>query len=131
MDSRYKFHSHAEVVRAARTLPELKSMARRDFVHWLQDNEKIYVAFRHFALAAVAKKRSRFSAYMIRERVRWYTNIEYGGRFKISNNVTPYVSRLLALDVPILDKIFAKKEINIEDFGPYTGDFFDHGRAEL
>lgn len=121
----YKFRTHSEAVTAARTLPELKSMKRADFVHWLEDNPKIYQAFRAFALDAVAKKRERFSAYMIRERVRWYTNIEYGGRFKISNNLTPYIARLLALDVPILDKVFAKKNIDIEEFGPYTGDLFD------
>jgi hypothetical protein len=122
-DARYRFHSHAQAVTAARTLPELKSMPRADFVNWLADNPKMYRAFRAFALDAVAKKRTRFSAYMIRERVRWYTNIEYGGRFKISNNVTPYIARLLALDVPILDKVFAKKEIDLEDFGPYTEPF--------
>jgi len=121
----FNFHRHSDVVAAARTLPELKSMRRADFIHWVEDNEEMYVAFRAFALDAVAKKRTRFSAYMIRERVRWYTNIEYGGRFKLSNNLTPYISRLLALDVPILDKIFAKKNIDIEEFGPYTTDLFD------
>ncbi len=113
------FNHHGQVVEAAKTLPELKSMPRAEFVAWLYDNEKIYCAFRKFAIAAINERRTRFSAYMIRERVRWYTNIEYGGEFKISNNVTPYMSRLLALDIPILDKIFARKEIDLSEFPEY------------
>jgi len=119
----YKFQTHGERVRAARGLPQLKSMPRADFINWLRDNEPMYLEFRRFALDAVAKRRTRFSAYMIRERVRWYTNVEYGGKFKISNNTTPYLSRLLALDIPILEKIFAKKDIDYDDFGPYTEPF--------
>ena len=94
-------------------------------MQWVYDNEKIYKAFRGFALEAIAKKRTRFSAYMIRERVRWYTNIEYGGEFKISNNVTPYMSRLLVLDIPILGKIFARKEIDLSEFPDF------HVQSEL
>lgn len=109
----YNFQTHEQAVRAASQLPELKSMTRREFIDWLKDNEEIYLAFRHFALEALRHHRTRFSAYMIRERVRWYTNIEYGGRFKISNNVTPYMSRLLALDIPILEQVFAKKDIDV------------------
>lgn len=115
------FASFREVVAAAKTLPELKSMPRDDFVDWLKDNEKIYRAFRKYALDAIKQRRQRFSAYMIRERVRWYTNIEYGGEFKISNNVTPYMSRLLAKDMPVLEKIFARKDVDDDDFEPYQG----------
>ena len=113
------FNHHGQVVEAAKTLPELKSMPRAEFVQWIYDNEKIYSAFRQFAIEAINKRRTRFSAYMIRERVRWYTDIEYGGKFKISNNVTPYMSRLLALDIPILDKIFARKEIDLSELPDY------------
>lgn len=98
-------------------------MPKDQFVGWLADNEQIYLAFRHFALEAVRHRRPRFSCYMIRERVRWYTNIQYGGQFKISNNVTPYMSRLLAMDIPILDKIFSKKDIDDSDWVPYQSLF--------
>ena len=110
------------VLQLAESLPELKSMTRRDFINWLKENPKIYFAFRHFAMEAIKQKRSRFSCYMIRERVRWYTNIEWGGEFKISNNVTPYMNRLLPMDIPILDKIFSKKEVDYTDFRPYQND---------
>lgn len=124
-----KFQTHEQRISAARSLPELKSMTRSEFIGWLADNEKIYLAFRAFALQAIAKERTRFSAYMIRERVRWYTNIEYGGKFKISNNVTPYLSRLLAMDMPILEQIFARKEIDLKDFKQYTKDLFEPGHT--
>lgn len=113
------FYTHDMVVDAARTLPELKSMPLDEFVGWIEDNEEIYQNFRGYALAAIKKGRKRFSCYMIRERVRWYTNIEYGGEFKISNNITPYMSRLLALDIPILEDIFARKDIDESRFDGY------------
>lgn len=111
------FKTHEEVVAAARTLTELKSMPKSGFITWLESNPDIYNAFRKFALEAIAQRRRSFSAYMIRERVRWYTNIEYSGEFKISNNVTPYMSRLLVLDMPILGKIFAKQDVDFAGYG--------------
>ena len=113
------FTNHSQVVAAAKTLPELKSMPRDQFVVWVAANEKIYRAFRKFAMEAISSGRKRFSCYMIRERVRWYTTIEYKGTFKISNNVTPYMSRLLALDLPILDKIFARQDVEPSDYEQY------------
>jgi hypothetical protein len=119
------FHTHDEVVEAAKTLPEMKSMTLAQFIGWIGNNEEIYKAFRRFAVEAVTQRRTRFSVYMIRERVRWYTNIETKGQFKISNNVTPYMSRLLAKDIPILDKIFAKKEVEKADWDKFsTQDMF-------
>ena len=72
---------------------------------------------RHFAMEALRHGRNRFSAYMIRERVRWYTNIEYGGDFKISNNVTPYIGRVLAKDIPRLASIFSFKDVECYPMG--------------
>lgn len=107
----YPSYDWQRVLRLAEDLPEMKSMPKQDFIYWLKDNQKIYSHFRGFALAAIKAKRKRFSCYMIRERVRWYTNVEYGGEFKISNNLTPYLSRLLSADIPVLDKIFARKDV--------------------
>ena len=111
------FKTHKEVVAAAHTLTELKSMPKNEFIKWLEKNPSIYNAFRKFALEAIAQRRKRFSAYMIRERVRWYTNVEYSGEFKVSNNVTPYMSRLLALDMPVLRRIFSKQEVDFDGYG--------------
>lgn len=110
-------HDHQRIMRMARVLPELKSMPRDDFVAWLEYNPRMYAAFRHFAMEALNKHRTRFSCYMIRERVRWYTNIEYGGEFKISNNVTPYMARLLAKDIPQLASIFSFKDVDCYPMG--------------
>ena len=105
--------SHQELVKLARYLPELKSMPKKDFIRWLADNETIYSYFESFAAEAMRSGRKRFSAYMIRERVRWYTNIEYAGDFKISNNLTPYIARLLAVQYPVLKDIFSFKDVDL------------------
>ena len=117
--SAMNFNTHEQVVEAARTLPQLKSMPREDFVSWLADNPEMYRAFRGYAIAAIQKGRTKFSCYMIRERVRWYTQVEWGGEFKISNNVTPYMSRLLARDIPVLDGIFNRLDVDMEEFMDY------------
>ena len=88
----------------------MQSMTRSKFIDWLTDNEKIYGYFRRYAREAINSNRKRFSAYMIRERVRWYVNVEYSGAFKISNNLTPWIARLLAEEMPELRNIFSFKE---------------------
>lgn len=105
---------------ARRELKTLKSMPKEQFLDWLEDNEQIYLAFRRFALEALRKGRTRFSVYMIRERVRWYTTIEWGGQFKISNNVTPYIARVLVLELPILDKIFRRQAVDQEELDRFV-----------
>ena len=90
----------ALVNRAQRELPELDSMPKWQFLDWLLDNEELYGHFKRFADDARERGRRRFSVYMIRERVRWYVNVESrgAGEFKISNNLTPYIARTLILD---------------------------------
>ena len=102
--SGYKRMSHKRLIKKARKLPEMTSMPKAAFVKWLKKNKRMYGFFRKFAYQALEKKRPRFSAYMIRERVRWYVNIEYDGHFKISNNLTPYIARLLIVEYPELDE---------------------------
>ena len=91
-------------------LPELKSALKCKYLDWLEDNEEMYSHFKRFAQEALDRNRPRFSAYMIRERVRWYVNIEYKGEYKISNNWTPYLARTLIIDLPALDDIFTTKD---------------------
>lgn len=95
---------------AEKMLPELESMPKAEFMAWLRENKAMYGHWRAFAQAALRKGRTRFSAYMIRERVRWYVNVDYGGEYKISNNVTPYMARVLALDLPQLQEVFSFKQ---------------------
>lgn len=101
----------ALVNRCARSLPELGSMPKEDYLDWLLDNEEIYNHFRRFALDALNRGRRKFSVYMIRERVRWYVNVESRGpgEFKISNNLTPYIARTLVLDDDRFYRIFNTK----------------------
>lgn len=100
-----------ELLELAKTLDyDIKSMPLSEFLMWLHANEEIYNYFRKYAREAIASGRQRFSAYMIRERVRWYVNVEYAGAFKISNNLTPWIARLLAEEMPELKKIFRFKE---------------------
>jgi hypothetical protein len=97
-------------------LPELSSMPKADYIKWLSDNFKMYSHFKYFAQEALQNGRKRFSAYMIRERVRWHVNVEYDGEFKISNNLTPYIARTLILDIPALkDVLLARGELFLED----------------
>lgn len=117
-DQRQKYFSylanswaHKYRVARARQLPELRSCSRDKFVEWLDDNPKIYEAFHRFAIDALAKGRKRFSAYMIRERVRWYVNVDFEGEFKICNNFTPYIARLLAEELPELAEVFEIHEV--------------------
>ena len=91
-----------DLMQKAKTLPNLRSMPKKEFILWLANNYPIYQAFHRFAMEALNSGRTRFSAYMIRERVRWETTIEWRGEFKITNNATPYLARLLILDIPAL-----------------------------
>lgn len=100
------------VQRAKAELPELKSMPKDEFIEWLAASEDMYNAWRYYAEQVVSKNRRRFSAYMIRERVRWYVYVESGidnDEYKISNNVTPYMARVLAMDLPQLKDVFLIK----------------------
>lgn len=97
--------------RCERELPELDSMPRTDYLHWLIQNEELYGHFMRFARDALRRNRRRFSVYMIRERVRWYVNVESNGpgEFKISNNLTPYIARTLILDDERFENVFTIK----------------------
>lgn len=114
------YRNYDWLVHEASLLPELKSMPKADFVSWLTDNYELYEYFSKYAEEAINRGRKRFSAYMIRERVRWYTNVEYDGDYKISNNLTPYIARLLIVEYPVLAEIFSCKntpeEGNLELF---------------
>ncbi len=98
-----------QLLNASRFLPELKSMTTAAFRSWLVENKSIYGYFRKFAIEAVNANRKRFSIYTVRERVRWYTTVEWKGEFKVSNNVTPYVARLLLMEFPIMEDMLSIK----------------------
>ena len=90
----------------------LKAKHKESFLKWLPDNIHIVDAFGKYALQLREKgNRDYYSAYAIRERLRWDSMIsEVGTDYKISNNVTPFVARLLMRMDGRLIGIFRVKE---------------------
>jgi len=75
----------------------LKKRQTREFLAWLPDNMHIVNAFGKAALYLKQRvHREYYSAYCIREKIRWDSMLsEIGTEYKISNNMTPFVSRLI------------------------------------
>jgi hypothetical protein len=69
---------------------------------WLnhKENPQTYDLFKKFALDALRSGRKRFGAQAIFERVRWYTQIETVGEFKVNNSHISCYTRLLILEDP-------------------------------
>lgn len=66
----------------------------KGFSAWLHQNWHVYAAF-HSLAAETANKRDHYSAYTIREVLRWHTAVrEWDSEFKLSNNHTPDLARL-------------------------------------
>lgn len=104
------------VEECAERLPELESAPPQDFINWLWNNQEMYEYFEKYASDAIRAKRRKFSCYMIRERVRWYVQIEYERTdYKFQNNWTPYMARALAIRLPELLDIFSYKGPVLED----------------
>ncbi len=62
------------------------------------ENPDVFDLFEKFARQAKASGRGRFGAFMIGNRIRWYTQVEVvGDDYKINNNYLPYWARLLML----------------------------------
>lgn len=70
---------------------------RDKFLEWLPDNIHVVSAFGKWGVFLKEKgNREYYSAYCIRERLRWDSLLEeVGTEFKLSNNITPYVARLI------------------------------------
>jgi len=75
----------------------LHDQHRISFMVWLEHNTHVIRAFGKYAVELrEGKHREYYSAYTIRERLRWDTMVsETGTIYKISNNITPFVARLL------------------------------------
>jgi hypothetical protein len=78
-------------------------------------NPHIYELFKKYATEAKASGRSRFSHWMIINRIRWYTNVETAGDdFKISNDFIAIYARLLVWQMPEFEGFFLLKQCNPE-----------------
>lgn len=80
---------------------DLTEKHKKAFMSWLPDSVHVVQAFLTYAKELKWHgKREYYSAYCIRERIRWDSMIkENGTEYKISNNITPFVARLvMAMD---------------------------------
>lgn len=75
----------------------LKPRQKLAFFRWLPDNMHIVNAFGKSALYLKQRvHREYYSAYCIREKIRWDSMLsEVGTEYKISNDMTPFVARLV------------------------------------
>lgn len=90
----------------------LKSEHLAAFLSWWPQNIHVIRAFGRRAMELVEKgNRKRYSAYTIREVLRWDSWVsEVGTEYKLSNNMTPFVARLLMKMNSKLDGLFVTKE---------------------
>ena len=84
------------------------------FYNWVTDNCHVVRAFYERACELFEKgNRQFYSAYCIREKLRWDSMIgEVGTEYKISNNVTPHLARLTMVLDPRLSGMFKLKTTN-------------------
>ena len=81
------------------------------FYRWIPKNIHVISAFGKYARYLKDNgNRSYYSAYAIRERLRWDSMVsEVGTDYKISNNITPFVARMIMQIDPTLKGMFKTK----------------------
>ena len=85
------------------------------FKQYIKDNPHIWEEFEKIALGLTART-TRYSARDILPVMRWHSVIaENGSDFKVTNNISPYLSRLFEEKHPAYKNFFSKK-LNWEDF---------------
>ena len=105
-----KFKTLKKLVRTHESFETLAN--RKWFIQWLKKNMHIYNEFERYAEALHKNgKRKRYSSKAIVERMRWDTLFmeEQPSDFKISNNCTSYLSRLVMIKNPYLEGMFATR----------------------
>jgi hypothetical protein len=65
-----------------------------------KENPDVYKLFKRFTFDAIARGHDNYSSKAVFERIRWHTEIETSGEFKMSNNYTPYYARLFMWEFP-------------------------------
>lgn len=96
---------------------DLDPASRKVFMRWLPENVHVVNAFGK--LAKYLKQngnREYYSCYCIREKLRWDSMVsEVGTEYKISNNITPFVARLIMALAPGLVGMFRIKSSHKPD----------------
>lgn len=102
---------------------------RSAFTKWREwdiQNPGFYPLFRRFALEAAKAGRSRFSPWMVVNRIRWETTITTQGEdFKCPNGVIAYYSRLFMVENPRFRGFFTtrtlREPVSEEQFKAHLG----------
>lgn len=106
-----------EIIRALKSNPKMFSgllaSRRIEFIEWLRQ-PNVHVVGEFLKYAQMLNRhggRAYYSAYCIRERIRWDTLVtENGTEFKLSNNMTPFIARLVMEIDPSLKGMFRTKK---------------------
>ncbi len=78
---------------------------------WIEANPEAMTLMERYALVAKAAGR-RVGARLLVERVRWELMVETrGSKFRINNNVAPYVARALIEKHPDLESVLELREL--------------------
>lgn len=82
-----------------------RSLADRFAIYHAQ-NPHVYLAFTRFAFEAITAGRTRLSAGLIAERIRWESMISGNDGFKINNDYRAFYARRFMADHPEHGGIF-------------------------
>jgi hypothetical protein len=84
----------------------------KKFLAFHSDNREVFNLFERFSLEAKSAGRTRFSHWMVANRIRWFTTIETSGRdFKLSNDYIALYARMVVAKHPELENFFLLKEM--------------------
>jgi len=90
-------------------------MTKDDFINYHKENPEIYEAFKTFSLQAISSGRKYFSAEMVVNRIRWYTQVESKNDvFKINNNYKAFYSRMFEKEFPQHKGFFRKRRALVD-----------------
>jgi len=99
---------------SSRTYAAQWSTSQRRMLDEFNDFDKehpdFWDQFKFFTFAAIDSGRVRFSARVIWERMRWETEIDGGGTFKVNNNWCAYYSRKFMQTYPEYRGFFKIRE---------------------
>lgn len=113
-DCRFDYHlarrqAAMQLAERRKTQPDANLMER--WWTWHQANPRFWELFEGYAKQAVKAGRVRFSAWMIVNRIRWYTTIEtHGEPYKISNDFIACFARLFVYLYPTAEHLFQIKK---------------------
>lgn len=88
---------------------EIITSADRQFVSYHEDNPQIYTAFKRLAFKAMSRGKQYYGAKALFEVLRWQTEIEGTGEFKINNNHVSRYVRLFETEFPEHRGFFRKR----------------------